>query len=73
MSVGKVIILYFKEHKFKAFLIFFMILLVYIIALIPAQILRIIVDDAIGNSKVKILAIYSIIYNHTKNNMTIKI
>ncbi len=62
MSVGKVIILYFKEHKFKAFLIFFMILLVTIIALIPAQILRIIVDDAIGNSKVKILAIYSIIY-----------
>ncbi|MGM9971870.1 MAG: ABC transporter ATP-binding protein [Anaeroplasmataceae bacterium] len=62
MTVSKVILLYFKEHKFKAFLILFMILLVTVLSLAPAQILRIIVDDAIGNSKIRILIIFSIVY-----------
>ncbi len=63
MSVGKTILLYFKKHKLKAFLIVFMIMLVTFISLAPAQVLRIIVDDAIINSKVKVLITFSIIYS----------
>lgn len=63
MSVWKTILLYFKKHKFKAVLIILMILLVTLIALLPAQILRVIVDDAISNSKIKKLLIYSVAYS----------
>ena len=63
MSVGKVVLLYFKEHKFKTFLIIFMIILVTLVALIPAQVLRIIVDDAISSSKLKKLLIFSLVYS----------
>lgn len=62
MSVLKTITYYFKHHKFKAFLIIFMICLVTVLALLPAQVLRIIVDDAIGNKKSKQLLTFAIVY-----------
>lgn len=63
MSVFKTIVLYFKEHKLKLGLIVFMIIAVTLISLVPAQVLRIIVDDAIGNSKIKTLIVFSITYS----------
>lgn len=65
MNISKIIILYFKNHKLKALLIILMIILVSLVALVPAHILRVIVDDAISNSKIKLLIIYSIIYGLT--------
>lgn len=63
MSVKKTIINYFKKHKIKLFIIIFMILLVTVLSLIPAQILRIITDEGINEAKLQILLIYSIFYS----------
>ena len=63
MSVKKEVLLYFKKHIFKAIFIILMIILVTFVSLIPAQLLRIIVDDAIINSKIKTLIVFSIVYS----------
>ncbi|MGM9970364.1 MAG: ABC transporter ATP-binding protein [Anaeroplasma sp.] len=62
MSFGNTIIKYFKSHKFSLFIIFSLIILVTLISLLPAQILRVIVDDVIGKGNKNKLFISSIIF-----------
>lgn len=63
MSVFGTIKLYFKNHKLKLVAIILLILLTTLLALLPSQILRIIVDDAIKDEKINMLIRYSIIYS----------
>lgn len=62
MSVGKIIFQYFKSHKIRAVWILIFILLVTILALLPAQILRIIIDDVIENKKISQLVFAALLY-----------
>lgn len=60
--VLKCIVNYFKKHLYVFFLTLFVILLVTLLALIPPQLLRIIVDDIFINSDYKRLFIFSLLY-----------
>ena len=65
MSVGKTIKDYFKEHKLKTCLIVLAIAAVTVLSLLPAQILRIIVDDVIKEEKAQRLLAAALIYAGT--------
>lgn len=58
----RIFIEYFKRHLTSLILIILMILIVTVLALVPAQILRIIVDDIIFNNKANLLLLFGIIY-----------
>lgn len=60
--VLKCVVNYFKKHLYVFFLTLFVILLVTLLALIPPQLLRIIVDDIFINSDYKRLFIFSLLY-----------
>lgn len=62
MSVIGIALSYFKKHKLNLMLIIFLIVLVTLIALVPAQVLRLIVDDGIANKKSTKLFIFSLSY-----------
>ena len=62
MSIGKIILDYFKIHKLKALAIVLIVAIAAVAAILPAQVLRIIVDDAIPSKKaIKLLQI-SLVY-----------
>lgn len=69
MSVGKTIKDYFKEHKLKTCLIVLAIAAVTVLSLLPAQILRIIVDDVIKEEKAQRLLAAALIYAGTQRSI----
>lgn len=62
MSVKKTFLIYLKTHKLKTFLIILAILIVTIISLIPAQILKIIVDEILPQENNNLLLKYALLY-----------
>lgn len=62
MSVSKVILLYFKNHKLVLVAILLLVVGVALIGLVPAQILRIIVDEIIVSKKEDLLLGVSLCY-----------
>lgn len=62
MSVGKVLIEFLKKYKIKTFFIILCILVATIVALLPAQILRVIVDEVIPSGNNIRLLVVGIVY-----------
>ena len=62
MSVGKTIKKYFLHHPFKIFLVIGVIILVTILALLPAQILKYIIDEVILKKELNIILKVSSLY-----------
>lgn len=62
MSVGKILKEFLKKYKFKTLLIVLSILVVTIMALLPAQVLRIIVDQVIPSGDGNRLLLAAIVY-----------
>ncbi len=65
MSVGKVIKNYIKNHPFIFIISLLVIALVTVFSILPAQILRIIVDDVLTNNDKNKLLLFAIIYTLT--------
>lgn len=65
MSVGRIICIYFKNHKRRAVGIVLSIGMVTFLSLMPAQILRLLVDDAISSKNAEKLIQIAIVYLST--------
>ncbi len=62
MSVGKVFLLFIKKHKIRVLLIVLSIILVSVLALLPAQVLKVIVDEIIPLGDEKKLLYIALVY-----------
>lgn len=62
MGVKKSLLNYFKNHLFLSFIIILIIIFVTILALVPPQILRIIVDNVVLTGETQKLFLFSILY-----------
>lgn len=62
MSVGKLFFQFFIKHKFKSILLLLSIILFAVIALLPAQVLRVIVDEIIPLGDERKLLLIACVY-----------
>lgn len=62
MTFKKILIKYLFSNKLMLITIIFMIILVSVLGLLPAQLLRIIVDDIIKNNKQSVLIWFALAY-----------